>query len=50
MEIRITTNKIDTIFLLPTVGLTNNFKAFTIHIAVWNYVLNLNVDYKYQAS
>ena len=45
MKVRITTNKSDAIFLLPTVGLTNNFKAFTIHIAMWNYVLNFNVDY-----
>lgn len=45
MKVRITTNKSDAIFLLPTVGLTNNYKAFTIHIAMWNYVLNINVDY-----
>ena len=45
MKVKISTNKSDAIFLLPAVGFTNNYKAFTIHIAMWNYVLNLNVDY-----
>ena len=45
MKVRITTNKSDAIILLPAVGLTNNYKAFTFHLAMWNYVLNFNVDY-----
>ena len=45
VKVRITTGKIYAKFLLPTVGFTNNYKAFTVHIAMWNYVLNLNVAY-----
>lgn len=45
MKVRITTNKSDAIFLMPTVGLTNNYKAFTLHIAMWNFVLNIEVEY-----
>ena len=45
MKVRITTNKSDAIFLVPTVGLTNNYKAFTLHIAMWNFVLNIEVEY-----
>ena len=45
MGVKITTNKSDAKFLLPTVGLTNNYKAFTIHMAMWNYVLNIEIEY-----
>lgn len=45
VKFKISTNKSDAIFLLPAVGITINYKAFTIHMAMWNYVLNLNVDY-----
>lgn len=45
VNLTITTNKSDAIFLLPTVGLTNNYKAFTLHIAMWNYVLNIESKY-----
>ena len=45
MKVKITTTKSDAIFLLPAVGITINFKAFTIHIAMWNYVLNIEIEY-----
>lgn len=45
MKVKITTTQSDAIFLLPAVGITINFKAFTIHIAMWNYVLNIEIEY-----
>lgn len=45
MKVKITTNKSDAIFLLPAVGITINYKAFTIHMAMWNYVLNIEVEH-----
>ena len=45
MKVKISANKCYAIFLLPAVGITTNYKAFTIHMAMWNYLLNIKVEY-----